>query len=91
MAGGATAALATALAEGQVRNGLQGYSEPLLICLTLGAVDMHLSGRTRWAFGLGVLGALVRPELWLLLALYGAYAWIADPRPSGRCSWQAPS
>ncbi len=79
LAGGVTAALATALAEGQVRHGLLGYSEPLLIGLTLGAVDMHLGGRTRWAFGLGVLGALVRPELWFLLALYGVYAWIADP------------
>ena len=78
VAGGATAALAAALAASQARNGLQGYSEPLLICLALGAVDMHLSGRTRWAFALGALGALVRPELWVLLALYGAYTWPAD-------------
>ncbi len=78
VAGGATAALAAALAASQARNGLQGYSEPLLICLALGAVDMHLSGRTRWAFALGALGALVRPELWALVALYGAYTWPAD-------------
>ena len=78
VAGGATAALAAALAASQARNGLQGYSEPLLICLALGAVDMHLSGRTRWAFALGALGALVRPELWALLALYGALHVAAD-------------
>jgi hypothetical protein len=76
---GATAALATALAEGQVRHGLLGYSEPLLIGLTRGAIDMHRCGRRRWAFGLGALGALVRPELWALVALYGAYLWLADP------------
>ena len=78
VAGGATAALATALAASQARNGLQGYTEPLLIGLALGAIDMHLSGRTRWAFGLGALGALVRPELWVLLALYAAYRWSSD-------------
>ena len=79
VAGGAAAALAAALAASQARNGLQGYSEPLLICLALGAVDMHLGGRTRWAFALGALGALVRPELWALLALYAAYTWASDP------------
>ena len=79
-AAGATAALAAALAEGQVRNGLQGYSEPLLICLALGAVDAHLGGRRRLAFGLGVLGSLVRPELWLLVALYGLWTWRSDAR-----------
>ncbi len=79
-AAGATAALAAALAEGQVRNGLQGYSEPLLICLALGAVDAHLGGRRRLAFGLGVLGSLVRPELWLLVALYGLWTWRSDVR-----------
>lgn len=76
---GATAALAAALAEGQVRNGLQGYSEPLLICLALGAVDAHLAGRTRLAFWIGAIGALVRPELWLLVLLYAAWRWRADP------------
>jgi hypothetical protein len=44
----------------------------------LAAIDMHLSGRWRLAFGLGLLGALVRPELWPLLAAYAAYAWAHD-------------
>ena len=76
--GGLTAALAAALAAGQAGNALQGYSEPLLIGLVLAAIDMHLSGRWRLAFGLGLLGALVRPELWPLLAAYAAYAWAHD-------------
>ena len=49
---------------------------------------MHLSGRTRWAFGLGVLGALVRPELWVLLALYARVHVVADAAlPAGRWPW----
>ncbi|HEU0025001.1 MAG TPA: hypothetical protein VFQ12_10235 [Thermoleophilaceae bacterium] len=76
--GGAIAAVAVALAASQARNGLQGYSEPLLICLTLASVDMHLEGRRRWAFAFGALGSLVRPELWVLLALYAAYLWSRD-------------
>ena len=91
-AAGATAALATALAEGQVRNGLQGYSEPLLIGLALGAVDMHLSGRTapgvrpRRARRARAAGAVAARG-----ALCGSTTWRADPRLPAGCSRRASS
>jgi hypothetical protein len=51
----------------------------MIVALCLGAVDCHLSGRPRWAFALGVLGALGRPEVWPFLALYSLWAWRARP------------
>jgi hypothetical protein len=53
-------------------------SDPMIVAVCLAAVDCHLSGRTRWAFGLLVLAALGRPEVWPFLALYAAWAWRAD-------------
>ena len=55
-------------------------SEPLLVALVLGAVRVALAGRVRWALVLGALAALLRPEAWPLLALYGLWAWRAEPR-----------
>ncbi len=48
-----------------------GYSEPLAVTLLFGAVLCELSGRPRWALGLGALVALARPEAWCILGLYG--------------------
>jgi hypothetical protein len=45
----------------------------------LGAIDCHLSGRPRWAFALGALAALGRPEVWPFLAVYSIWAWRAIP------------
>lgn len=57
-----------------------GMSEPLLVALVLGAVRAGLAGRARTALVLGALAALVRPEAFGLLALYGLWCWRADPR-----------
>lgn len=57
-----------------------GLSEPLLVALVLGAIERHLALRPVQAFGLGVAAALLRPEAWPLLALYGVYLWRLDPR-----------
>ncbi len=57
-----------------------GLSEPLLVALVLGAIERHLALRPVQAFGLGVAAALLRPEAWPFLALYGAYLWRLDPR-----------
>jgi len=57
-----------------------GMSEPLLVALVLGAVRAGLAGRARTALVLGALAALVRPEAFPLLALYGLRCWRAEPR-----------
>jgi len=48
-----------------------GLSEPLLVALVLGAIWAALDERPGWAFGLGAAAALLRPECWPFLALYG--------------------
>ena len=83
-AAAAFAAIALGLLGDEVTPwGLQaagGMSEPLLVALVLGAVRAALAGRTRWALGLAALAALLRPEAWPLLALYGLWCWRADRR-----------
>jgi hypothetical protein len=54
-------------------------SDPMVVSLCLGAIDSHLSGRPRVAFGLLVLAALGRPEAWPFVALYARWAWRAVP------------
>ena len=56
-----------------------GLSEPLLVALVLGAVHLELSRRSGLAFGLGVLAALLRPETWPFLLLYGIHLWRTHP------------
>jgi hypothetical protein len=70
-----------------ITDGSQGYwhyllsaqSDPMIVALCLGAIDLHLSGRPRWAYALGVLAALGRPEVWPFLGLYAIWAWRAVP------------
>jgi hypothetical protein len=67
--------------------GLQDYfhyilsvqSDPMLVTLTLAAIDMHLLGRYRWTLVFGVLAALGRPEVWPFLGLWGIWAWFKLP------------
>lgn len=84
MSAAAFAAVALALLSGEVtlwsRQAAGGMSEPLLVALALGAVRAALAGRVRWALVLGALTALLRPEAWPLLALYGLWCWRAYPR-----------
>ena len=48
-----------------------GLSEPLLVALVLGAIWAALDERREAALGLGTAAALLRPECWPFLALYG--------------------
>jgi hypothetical protein len=73
IAGGAAAAGAYALAPWTIRNAALGNSEGLLVALALGAVERHLAGRPRAAFALGLGAALLRPEVWPFLGLYGLW------------------
>jgi len=58
---------------------LSAQSDPMIVALCLGAIDCWLSGRPRWAFALGVLASLGRPEVWPFLAVYAIWAWRAIP------------
>ncbi len=58
-----------------------GMSEPLLAGLVLWAVERHLEGYRRQAFLLGFAGALLRPEVWPFLMIYGIFVWWTE-RPA---------
>ncbi|MGO9749931.1 MAG: hypothetical protein ACLP22_00090, partial [Solirubrobacteraceae bacterium] len=58
---------------------LSAQSDPIIVTLTLAAIDMHLCGRRRVAFALGVLAGLGRPEAWCLLGPYSIYLWLREP------------
>jgi hypothetical protein len=58
---------------------LSGQSDPMIVALCLAAIDCHLSRHPRWAFVLGALAALGRPEVWPFLGLYSIWAWRAIP------------
>ena len=58
---------------------LSAQSDPMIVTLCLAAIDCHLHGRFRWAFALGVLAALGRPEVWLFLGVYSIWAWLRVP------------
>ncbi|MFL5839335.1 MAG: hypothetical protein ACJ77Z_02655 [Thermoleophilaceae bacterium] len=50
-----------------------GSSEGMLVAALLAAVERDAAGARRTAFALGVACALLRPEAWPFLALYGAW------------------
>ncbi len=58
---------------------LSAQTDPMIVTLTLAAIDMHLLGRRRVAFALFVLAGLGRPEAWCLLAPYSLYLWLREP------------
>ena len=53
----------------------RGWSEYLLAAFLLLAVDRHLDGHRRSAFAFGIAAALIRPEVWPFVGLYGIYLW----------------
>jgi len=57
------------------RQAAEGLSEPALVALVLCAVLAAIDGRGRLALVLGGLAALLRPEIWPLLAVYGFWSW----------------
>jgi hypothetical protein len=74
----ATAFLATTFEY--VRDAALGNSEALLAGLGLLAVERHLDGRRDHALYLGFAAALLRPEVWPFLGVYGIWLWFGDPR-----------
>jgi hypothetical protein len=52
---------------------------PIAVALMLWAIDRHLDGARGGALVLAALASLLRPELFPFLALYGLWAWRAEP------------
>ncbi|HEU4702527.1 MAG TPA: hypothetical protein VFS37_08605 [Conexibacter sp.] len=72
---GLVAALAMLLLAGLVSLAWRGGSEPLLLAAVLWACERHLAGRRSAAFALGVVAALIRPELTPFLGVYALWCW----------------
>jgi hypothetical protein len=62
-----------------VRDSALGNSEPLMAALVLWAFERHLDGRRDHALYLGVGAALMRPEIWPFLGIYGLWLWMKEP------------
>src|SRR5689334_15456481 len=52
--------------------------EPIAVACLLGAVELHLDGRRKWAFVLVTLVGLARPEIWPVVGLYALYLWFSQ-------------
>ena len=76
---GTAAALVMALSPWWMFNTALGNSEGLLAAAALWAVIAHLAGRHRAALALGTAAALLRPEVWPFLGLYGLWLWRREP------------
>ena len=77
---GVFAALALFSSFKFVRDAMLGNSDAMLAAAGLWAFERHRDGRPDHAFYLGFVGALLRPEAWPFLGLYGLWLWIREPR-----------
>jgi hypothetical protein len=83
-------ALAAGVFGGAAVLGIQDYfhylmsaqSDSMLVAVCLAAIDQYLGGRLRWAFWVGVLAGLGRPEVWPFLVVYGI--WLLRTHPEMR-------
>ena len=62
-----------------VRDSALGNSEAMLAALFLWAFERHLDGRRDHALYLGLGCALLRPEAWPFLGLYGLWLFVREP------------
>src|SRR3954463_13468188 len=76
---GLAAAVPYALAPWTLRNGAMGNSEGILVALALAAVDRQLDDRPRAAFLFALGAALLRPEAWPFVGLYGLWLLWREP------------
>lgn len=82
IAGGIAAGAMVLMRDPQIpwlRHFANGLSEPLLVAFVLAAIQRHLAGSPRQALALATLAALVRPEVWPFLGLYGVWLWRSGP------------
>jgi hypothetical protein len=69
-----------------VRDAALSNSEAMLGGLILLAFERHLDGRRDHALYLATAGALLRPEVWPFLGLYGAWLFFSRPTVAMRLS-----
>ena len=72
---GVAGAAVMALSPWWAFNTALGNSEGLLAAAVVWAVLAHLAGRPRAALALATAAALMRPEAWPFLAVYGIWLW----------------
>lgn len=77
--GGIVAALFLLTTYQFVRDSMLGNSEAMLAALSLWAFERHLDRRRDHALYLAFAAALLRPEVWPFLGLYGLWLWFRDP------------
>ncbi len=58
---------------------LSNQSDSMLVSVCLAAIDCYLCGRYRWAYWLGILASLGRPEVWPFVGLFTLWAWRKVP------------
>jgi len=58
---------------------LSNQSDSMLVSVCLAAIDSYLIGRYRWAYWLGILASLGRPEVWPFVGLLTLWAWRKVP------------
>jgi hypothetical protein len=80
VAAGLVAAAGMLLSTYFLRNTMMGYSEGLMIALVLFAIERHTDDHHGQAFALGFGAALLRPEVWPFIALYGLYLLWREPK-----------
>jgi hypothetical protein len=78
---GVIAAASLVLATSFVSRTFRGDSEGLLVAIVFGAIEAHLCGRRRLAFGLVVAATLLRPEVCVFAVGYGL--WLVATAPAG--------
>ena len=82
------AAIAAAIVGGAAVLGIQDYfhyvmsvqSDPMLVTVCLAAIDCYLNRRLTWAWWLGAIASLGRPEAWPFVGLYGIWLWLKIPK-----------
>jgi len=77
--GGAACTLLLLTSLNFVRDALMGNSEALMVALVLLAFERHLDGRRDHALYFGLAAALLRPEVWPFLGLYGLFLLLREP------------
>ncbi len=77
---GLVAVLGIVLTQDWVYYMLRGTSEPMLIAAALWAIDRLLDRKHGVAFAIAIAGALIRPEFWPFVGVYGLWLWFKEPR-----------
>ncbi|HEY5190017.1 MAG TPA: hypothetical protein VII87_13345 [Solirubrobacteraceae bacterium] len=80
-------AIVAAIVGGAAVLGIQQYfhyvlsaqSDSMLVSVCLAAIDCYLGRHYRWAYCLGILASLGRPEVWPFVFLFTIWAWRKVP------------